>query len=124
MHMSQRIAIVGGVAAGASAATKARRTNEQAEIVILEAGPYVSFANCGLPYLVGGEIPNRQSLLVVRPELLRQRFNLDLRTGCRVVALDRQRRTLTVSMPEGKSEDLPYDRLILGHRDRRGDSAR
>ena len=68
-----RIVIVGGVAAGASAATKARRTNEGAEIVIFERGPYVSFANCGLPYFVGGVIPSLDDLLLVTPQLLAER---------------------------------------------------
>ena len=73
------IVIVGGVAGGASAATRARRMNEQAEIILLEKDDYVSFANCGLPYYIGEEIPERDDLLVATPDFLKQRFRLDVR---------------------------------------------
>ncbi|HZW30605.1 MAG TPA: CoA-disulfide reductase, partial [Isosphaeraceae bacterium] len=75
-----RLIIAGGVAGGASAATRARRLSEDAEIVILERGPDVSFANCGMPYYLGGEITERDKLLVVTPERLRQRYRIDVRT--------------------------------------------
>ena len=75
-----KLLIVGGVAGGASAAARARRLSEEAQIVLFERGPDVSFANCGLPYYVGGEIAEREKLLVVKPELLRSRFKLDVRT--------------------------------------------
>ena len=74
-----RIVIIGGVAGGMSAATRLRRLNEDAEIIILEKGPYVSFANCGLPYYTGGEIKNREALLVQTPQSLHARFKLDVR---------------------------------------------
>ena len=74
-----KIIIVGGVAGGMSAATRLRRLIEDAEITIFEKGPFVSFANCGLPYYVSGEIANRDSLLVQTPESLKARFNLDVR---------------------------------------------
>jgi NADPH-dependent 2,4-dienoyl-CoA reductase/sulfur reductase-like enzyme len=75
----KRIVIVGGVAGGASAAARARRLCEQCEIIVFERGPHVSFANCGLPYFVGGEIVEQDSLLLQTPETLRARFNLEVR---------------------------------------------
>ncbi|QDT36971.1 FAD-dependent oxidoreductase [Stratiformator vulcanicus] len=107
-----RILIVGGVAGGASAATRARRCNESAEIVIFEKGPYVSFANCGLPYHVGGEIEDRDKLLVATPELFQQRFNIDVRVEHEVLSIDRENRSIKVRGPHGESNE-PYDRLIL-----------
>ena len=74
------ILIVGGVAGGASAATRARRMNERARIVIFERDAYVSFANCGLPYYLGGEIRDREKLLVARPALFEKRFRIEVRT--------------------------------------------
>ena len=75
----KRTVIIGGVAGGMSAATRLRRLDENQEIVIIEKGPYVSFANCGLPYYVSGEISDREKLLVQTPESLKARFNLDVR---------------------------------------------
>ena len=83
-----RILVVGGVAAGASAATKARRTNEDAEIVLFEKGNYVSFANCGLPYYIGGVIEDRDELLLVTPEMFKERFNIDVRINHEVIDVD------------------------------------
>jgi len=83
-----KLLIVGGVAGGASAAARARRLAEDASIVLFERGPDVSFANCGLPYYVGGEIAERNKLLVVTPELLRSRFRLDVRVRSSVEAVD------------------------------------
>ena len=111
--MSKRIVIVGGVAAGASAATKARRTTENAQIVLIESGPYVSFANCGLPYYVGGEIKDRDALFAVSPKILQKRFNLDVRVNTRVESIDPQARKVAFHGPGGGVEDLGYDRLIL-----------
>ena len=107
-----RILIVGGVAAGAGAATKARRTNEDAEIVLFEKGGYVSFANCGLPYYIGGVIEDRDELLLVEPELFRERFNIDVRLHCAVTDVDAKSKTITVSTPAGETKE-PYDKLIL-----------
>ncbi len=84
-----KLVIVGGVAGGASAAARARRLSEEAEIVVFERGPDVSFANCGLPYYIGGEIRDRGKLLVTRPEVLRQRYRLDVRTETEVIKIDR-----------------------------------
>ncbi len=110
----RRILIVGGVAGGASAATRARRMNEHAEIVLFEKDEYVSFANCGLPYYIGGEITDREKLLVAKPELLRQRFKLDVRTRHEVLSIDRKAQTVSViDHTSGKTTDEKYDRLIL-----------
>ncbi len=83
-----KIVIVGGVAGGASAACRARRLDESAEIVLFEKGPYVSFANCGLPYYVGGAIAERSKLTVQTPKSLRARFNIDVRVRCEVTSID------------------------------------
>lgn len=107
-----RIVIVGGVAAGMSAAARARRHDESAEIIVLERGPEVSFANCGLPYHVGGEIPHESSLLLHTPETLRASLNLDVRTGHDVTAIDTAEKTVTVASASGV-EDLTYDALVL-----------
>ena len=107
-----RILIVGGVAAGAGAATKARRVNEDAEIVLFEKGGYVSFANCGLPYYIGGVIEDRDELLLVEPELFKARFNIDVRLHCEVTDVDPAGKTVTVRTPIGEVTE-PYDKLVL-----------
>ena len=109
-----KLIIVGGVAGGASAAARARRLSEDAHIVLIERGPEVSFANCGLPYYVGGEIMERDKLLVVTPERLRTRFNLDVRTRTSVEAIDRQAKKVRVrDLVSGREYDETYDKLIL-----------
>jgi NADPH-dependent 2,4-dienoyl-CoA reductase/sulfur reductase-like enzyme/rhodanese-related sulfurtransferase len=109
-----RLVVVGGVAGGASAAARARRLSEDASIVVLERGPHVSFANCGLPYHVGGEIADRDALLLQTPESLRARFNLDVRVRHEVLAIDRARRCLRVrDLAAGREYEEPYDALIL-----------
>ena len=111
--MSRRIVIVGGVAAGASAAARARRMNEEAEITLIEAGPYISFANCGLPYYVGGEIPNRERLFVARAPRFARRFNVEVRVNTAVTAIDRDLRTVTFATSGGAVEEMGYERLVL-----------
>jgi len=91
-----RLIIVGGVAGGASAAARARRLSEEAEIVLFERGPDVSFANCGLPYYLGGEIAERDRLLVATPERLRGRYRLNVRTRTSVEAIDRKAKRVRV----------------------------
>jgi len=91
-----RILIVGGVAGGATCAARARRLSEEAEIVIFERGPYVSFANCGLPYYVGDVITEEKDLLVATPELFRRRFNIDVRVQSEVRAIHRERNEIEV----------------------------
>lgn len=106
--------IVGGVAGGMSAATRLRRLDESAEIVIYEQGPYVSFANCGLPYFIGGIIDKRSALLLQTPESLASRFNLDVRTNARVESIDPSTRTVTVRhVQSGEITTDSYDALIL-----------
>jgi NADPH-dependent 2,4-dienoyl-CoA reductase/sulfur reductase-like enzyme/rhodanese-related sulfurtransferase len=109
-----KLLIVGGVAGGASAAARARRLSEDAEIIVFERGPDVSFANCGLPYYVGGEIAERKKLLVTTPEMLRTRFKLDVRTMSSVEAINRQNKTIRVrELTTGREYDESYDKLIL-----------
>lgn len=106
--------IVGGVAGGMSAATRLRRLDETAEIVVFERGPYVSYANCGLPYYVGGVIRDRAALLLQTPKSLAARFRLDVRTGHEVLAIDAGRRTVSVlDLAAGEVSEESYDELIL-----------
>lgn len=107
-----KIIIVGGVAGGMSAATRLRRLMEDAEIVVFDKGPYVSFANCGLPYHLSGEIEERSDLLVQTPERLKERFQLDVRPESEVTAIDPVTKTVTVDY-KGQSYRESYDRLIL-----------
>ncbi len=109
---SPKIVIVGGVAGGMSCAARARRLDEAAEIVVLERGEHVSFANCGLPYYVGGEITDPGALLVQTPTSLRAALNLDVRTRHDVTGLDADRKVVTVRTPDGEVE-LAYDALVL-----------
>ncbi len=98
MGQRKRIVIVGGVAGGASAAAKARRISEDAEIVLFERGGDISFANCGLPYHVGGIIPDRARLLVQSPQAMRLRFAIDVRTRSEVIRINRQAKTVVVQV--------------------------
>ena len=107
-----KIIIVGGVAGGMSAATRLRRLMEDAEIVIFEKGPFVSFANCGLPYYISGEIAERGALLVQTPESLKARFNLDVRPFHEVVKISPEDHTVTVAH-DGSEFTEQYDKLIL-----------
>ncbi len=107
-----RIVVVGGVAGGMSCAARARRLDEGAEIIVLERGEHVSFANCGLPYFVSGEISDPASLLVQTPSSLRAALDLDVRTGHDVTALDAARKTVTVATAAGV-EEISYDALVL-----------
>ena len=111
---SLRFIIVGGVAAGASAAARARRLDECAKITVIERGPDVSFANCGLPYFVGGEIKQRDALAIQTPQTLKALLNLNVRTSTEVVAIDRAAKRVEVrNLASGTNEWLPYDRLLL-----------
>ncbi len=107
-----RLVVVGGVAGGMSAAARARRLDETAEIIVLERGEYVSFANCGLPYFVGGEITKESSLLVQTPESLTAQLNLDVRVRHDVVGLDAAAKTVTVAVA-GEIQTIAYDALVL-----------
>ncbi len=109
-----KLLIVGGVAGGASAAARSRRLSEEAEIIVFERGPDVSFANCGLPYYIGGEIAERKKLLVTTPEMLRTRFNLDVRTRSSVEAIDRNAKKIRVrDLASGREYEESYDKVIL-----------
>lgn len=109
-----KIIIVGGVAGGASAAARARRLSEDAEIIMLERGEFISFANCGLPYHVSGDITQRDALLLQTPQSFKSRFNVEVRIFSEVVAIDRQQKVLTVkSVLSGEEYKEPYDKLLL-----------
>jgi NADPH-dependent 2,4-dienoyl-CoA reductase/sulfur reductase-like enzyme/rhodanese-related sulfurtransferase len=106
--------IIGGVAGGMSAATRLRRLQEKAEIIIFEQGPNVSFANCGLPYHVGGIIPQESSLLLQTPEALKDRFNLDVRVLSRVTKINKEAKTVTVlNLEDNTFYDESYDNLVI-----------
>ena len=112
--MPSRTIIVGGVAGGASCAARLRRLDEQAEIVIYERGPYVSFANCGLPYHVGGIIAEEAKLLLATTKLLNDRFRIAVKVRHEVVAIDRAAQTVTVrDLESGRESTDHYDHLVL-----------
>ena len=109
-----KIVIVGGVAGGASAATRLRRLDENAQIVLFERGEHISYANCGLPYYIGGTIKEREALLVQTPRAMKDKFNIDVRVQSEVTAIDRKNKTVSVTdLRTGKRYDESYDKLIL-----------
>ncbi|TAN37574.1 MAG: pyridine nucleotide-disulfide oxidoreductase [Verrucomicrobia bacterium] len=109
-----KIVVIGGVAAGMSAAARARRLDEHAEIVVLERSQYVSFANCGLPYHIGGAIQERDDLLLQTPQSLKASLNLDVRTGHEVTAIDRAKKSVTIrELGTGRDYVEAYDKLVL-----------
>lgn len=105
--------IIGGVAGGATAAARIRRADEQAEIVLLEKGKYISYANCGLPYYIGGTIAEREKLFVQTPETFGRRFNIDVRVENEVLAIDTKAKTVTVRRQDGTEYTETFDRLLL-----------
>lgn len=110
----KRVIIVGGVAGGATAAARLRRLKEDIEIIILERGQYVSFANCGLPYYIGHVIKDREQLELMTPEEFHNRFNIDVRVNHEAIAINRQEKTLKIKNLEiNKEYELSYDYLIL-----------
>ena len=112
--MSKKVLIVGGVAGGATAAARLRRLDESAEIVVFERTGYVSYANCGLPYYVGGVITDREDLTLQSPQSFRSRFNVDVRVHSEVTAIDRANKTVTVrDLAGGREYSESYDYLIL-----------
>jgi NADPH-dependent 2,4-dienoyl-CoA reductase/sulfur reductase-like enzyme/rhodanese-related sulfurtransferase len=108
-----RIVIVGGVAGGASAAAKAPRVDENANIQIFERGPYISFANCGLPYFIAGEIDDRSKLIVMTPERFGERSRVRAHVNHEVLSINRSAKTICVKEPDGRQRDVPYDKLVL-----------
>jgi NADPH-dependent 2,4-dienoyl-CoA reductase/sulfur reductase-like enzyme/rhodanese-related sulfurtransferase len=112
--MGIKLIIIGGVAGGATAAARARRLDEQAEIIMFERGEYISFANCGLPYYVGGVIPKRESLLVTTAQAMRDRYRVDVRTRQEVTAIHRDRKTVEVhDLAKDQTSEERYDKIIL-----------
>jgi Uncharacterized NAD(FAD)-dependent dehydrogenases len=112
--MPKKTVIIGGVAGGASCAARLRRLDGEREIVMLERGEYISYANCGLPYHVGGVIRNRRSLLLMTPEMMRDRFNIDVRIRNEVTAINREAKTVTVTnTATGESYEESYDELVI-----------
>jgi NADPH-dependent 2,4-dienoyl-CoA reductase/sulfur reductase-like enzyme/rhodanese-related sulfurtransferase len=110
----ETLLIIGGVAGGASAAARARRHSESAHIIVIERGPDVSFANCGLPYHIGGEIPDRAELAIQTPESLRALLNLDVRTLTEALAIDRNNKNVRARfLADGTESVIAYDKLIL-----------
>ena len=113
-RLPQTVVIIGGVAGGMSAATRLRRIHESAEIIVIERGGAVSFANCGLPYHVGGVIPHRGSLVLQQPAQLKKRFNIDVHLRTEATAINRDRKTVSVpNLETGESREIAYDALVL-----------
>lgn len=109
-----KVIIVGGVAGGATAAARLRRLDENAQIVMIERSGFVSYANCGLPYYIGGTITDRSKLTLQTPQSFRNRFNIDARVRQEVVAIDRAAHTVTVRRLDNGTEYVEgYDKLIL-----------
>ncbi len=114
MALGKRILIVGGVAGGASCAARARRLSEDSEIILFEKGPFVSFANCGLPYHIGDVIQKEDSLMVATPGLFKKRFNVDVRLNSEVISIDRQANEVAVKdLTTGNVYSEKYDALVL-----------
>ena len=109
-----KVVIVGGVAGGASCAARLRRLDEKAEILMVERGPYVSYANCGLPYHIGGVIEKESSLLVASEKTFREQFAIDVRTRCEVVGISAAKKTVELkNHATGAVTTEPYDKLVL-----------
>jgi len=109
-----KVIIVGGVAGGASCAARLRRLDEKAEILMVERGPYVSYANCGLPYHVSGVIPEESSLLVATEQMFRAVFNIEVRTGCEAIAISPKKKTVDLrDVKTGKVTTESYDKVVL-----------
>lgn len=112
MKTNKTIVVVGGVAGGMSFATRYRRLNQDDKIIVIDKNPYVSFANCGLPYHISGEIENRQDLIVVSKETLEKRFLIEVRNEEEVVSIDTEKKKIH-TIKDGEEDELEYDKLIL-----------
>ena len=114
MSEGKCILIVGGVAGGASCAARARRLSEESQIIVFDRGPYVSFANCGLPYYVGNIIKEEENLLVATPEMFKRWFNIEVRTNSEVLSVNRQRNEIRLKdLLSGSVYEENYDVLVL-----------
>jgi len=113
MKAPRKIVIVGGVAGGASAAAKARRVDENADVQVFERGPYISFANCGLPYFIAGEITDRAKLVIMTPEKFWERSRVQAHVNHEVISIDRAAKTIRVRDAAGAERDVAYGKLIL-----------
>lgn len=112
--MSKKIIIVGGVAGGATAAARIRRLDEQAEIIVFERSGFVSYANCGLPYYIGGVIQDKEELTLQTPENFRERFRIDVRVRHEVTAIHPDKKTVSVkNLKTGEEFEENYDKLLL-----------
>ncbi|MBN2617396.1 MAG: FAD-dependent oxidoreductase, partial [Spirochaetales bacterium] len=110
----EKLLIIGGVAGGATAAARARRISGDVEITMLEAGPDVSFANCGLPYYIGGDIENRSKLILESPESFKEQYNVEVKTETEAIKIDRKAKIVTaLDKKTGKNVEYKYDKLIL-----------
>lgn len=109
----QKYLIVGGVAGGATAAARIRRLTEDAEIILFEKGKYISYANCGLPYYIGGVIEERDRLFVQTPQAFGRRFQIDVRVEHEVTAIDTAQQRVTVRTADGREYNETYDKLLL-----------
>ena len=105
--------IIGGVAGGATAAARLRRVDEMSEIILLEKGKYISYANCGLPYYIGGIIEERGKLLLQTPESFGRRFRIDVRVENEATAIDTEKRTVLIRRADGSEYEETYDKLLL-----------
>lgn len=109
-----KVVIIGGVAGGATAAARLRRLDEQAEIIILERSGYVSYANCGLPYYIGGEITDEKQLTLQTPQSFFARFRIDVRVKNEALSIDREKKTVTVkNLADESVYEEAYDKLVL-----------
>ena len=112
--MAKKIVIIGGIAGGASTAARLRRMDENLEIVMLEKGDAISYANCGLPYYIGGVIPERDELFLQTPEGMKKRFNIDVRVKHEVLKIDRAKQELVIKdLQQGRTYNETYDKLVL-----------
>lgn len=112
-YKQMKIIIIGGVAGGATTAARIRRVDETAEIVLLEKGKYISYANCGLPYYIGGVIEERDKLFVQTPEAFSTRFRVDVRTENEAIFIDRKRKTVTIRQSSEDTYEESYDKLVI-----------
>lgn len=112
--MGKRILIVGGVAGGASVAARVRRIDEQAEVIMFERGPNVSFSNCALPYHLSGIVENADSLVLMTPEKFKNQYNIEARVNTEVLKINREEKTILVkNLQTGEEYEESYDKLVL-----------